>query len=643
MHFISEIRYNPLACCDQKYYRIKETFRDQLGKVRSRILLNVGFLSGLRPEEIRDIGKGLTYLSDHRDRETVFGDAFAHYSEIVRSHIDRYWTMMVEQGSVDIVRQVMEESVEQARRMVDVDTMKHTDARDVGAEWLCLQAIRQLGFDKLLEDEGWSDSRIKAALSLLITRTVYSPSELKSLRIMEENSAVCELVYGEQDILPGYQITYRTAPDLYKIKDTIERHLCARTDTLFNQSNRILLFDLTNFYFEGRKQGSRKASFGRSKERRNDCKLLVLALCINTDGFIRYSSLLEGNTADPNSLPDMIANVISKSPVADNPKEKALVVIDAGIATEDNLALIREKGYNYLCVSRQRLRDYELKVDSRTVIVHDCKKQEIRLREIEHKEGGDYYLQINSPGKGLKESSMKRQFRERFEGELEKAKDALRKKGGTKMYDKVIERVGRAMGRYPSIAKFYEIRYTRSTKNTEQMSNLVWHIRQSEDIDRDSGVYFLRTNVAALDEKTTWDYYNLIREIECTNRQLKTDLNLRPIFHQKDERSDAHLFFGLLAYWVVNTIRFQLKQSGINHYWTEIRRIMSTQKLVTTEAVNALGEKVQTRICSEPTKEAALIYKTIHYKDRPFRKIKICSTQHKSRKNETAILPRDTS
>ena len=211
------------------------------------------------------------------------------------------------------------------------------------------------------------------------------------------------------------------------------------------------------------------------------------------------------------------------------------------------------------------------------------------------------------------------------------------------MYDKVVERVGRAMGRYPSIAKFYEVTYTRSTKNTNQMSDLTWHVSVPEDVDHDNGVYFLRTNVAALDEKATWDYYNLIREIECTNRQLKTDLNLRPIFHQKDERSDAHLFFGLLAYWVVNTIRFQLKQSGNNHYWTEITRIMSTQKLVTTEAVNALGEKVQTRICSEPTKQAALIYKVLHYKDRPFRKIKICSTQHESRKNETATLQRDTS
>ena len=99
-----------------------------------------------------------------------------------------------------------------------------------------------------------------------------------------------------------------------------------------------------------------------------------------------------------------------------------------------------------------------------------------------------------------------------------------------------------------------------------------------------------------------WDYYNLIREIECTNRQLKKDLNLRPIYHQKDESSDAHLFFGLLVYWVVNTIRYELKQSNIKSYWTEITRRMSTQKLVTTNATNVLGEAIVFRQCSCPSK-----------------------------------------
>ena len=144
-----------------------------------------------------------------------------------------------------------------------------------------------------------------------------------------------------------------------------------------------------------------------------------------------------------------------------------------------------------------------------------------------------------------------------------------------------------------------------------------------------------------LDEKTTWDYYNLIREIECSNRQLKTDLNLRPIYHQKDDRSDAHLFLGLLSYWIVNVIRHQMKKENEKRkkadpdpkaeyptpYWTEIVRIMSTQKAVASEAVNAMGEKVEMRICSTPTEQAADIYSMLNYKKMPFRKIKICRTQ----------------
>ncbi len=167
-------------------------------------------------------------------------------------------------------------------------------------------------------------------------------------------------------------------------------------------------------------------------------------------------------------------------------------------------------------------------------------------------------------------------------------------------------------------------------ESPKNMADITWRIAVPENVDKDSGVYFLRTNVPDFDEKTTWDYYNLTREIECTNRQLKTDLNLRPIHHQVDDRSDAHLFLGLLAYWVVNTIRYRLKQTGMTHYWTEIVRMMSTQKAITTEATNALGEKIHLRQCSEPTKAANDIYERLHYKKMPFRKIridKICSTQ----------------
>ena len=624
MHFMSALRYNPKTQRDDWYYRIKESFRDLTGRVRSRIMLNVGFIEEAHsPEDIRDIGKCLNYLHEHQGERDLFGCPFADYNEFVRSKAEEFWTAMVKNGSIDAVKSAKEESRKKAERLVDVNTVKHTDARDVGAEWICLQTIRELEIDRFLERQGWNEIQINTTLAHLITRTVYTPSELKSIRIMNENSAVCELVSGNQEWHPGYHDIYKVAPNLYGLKDKLETHLCRKTDDLFNLTNRIVLFDLTNFYFEGRKERSAKAQYGRSKEKRNDCKLLVMALCVNAEGFIRYSSILAGNTADPDSLPDMIDTLSQKTRTPSNPERKVLVCLDAGIATEENLRKIKEKGYDYLCVSRTRLTDYEISEGCQSVKVLDTRKQEITLRQVQHEADGDYYLEINSPAKAVKESSMNRQWRERFEQELTKARDALGRKGGKKTYEKVIERVGRAIQKYPSIAKYYVIDYLRDEKNPKNMADIQWRIAVPENVDRQSGIYFLRTNVERLDEKSTWDYYNLIREIECTNRQLKTDLNLRPIYHKKDDCSDAHLFLGLLSYWIVNAIRYKLKQTGENCFWTEIVRRMSTQKAITTEGVNALGEKVSLRLCSEPSKAAEDIYERLKYRKMPFRKIQI--------------------
>ena len=219
---------------------------------------------------------------------------------------------------------------------------------------------------------------------------------------------------------------------------------------------------------------------------------------------------------------------------------------------------------------------------------------------------------------------MNRSFRKRFEEGLNTIAASLTKKNGTKKYEPVIKRIGKLEGRYPSIARYYHINVEKDKNDT--VTSVTWTLEVPDK--QVHGTYFLRTNVRTLDEKTTWDYYNLIREIECSNRQLKTNLQLRPIHHQKDDSSDAHLFLGLLSYWIVNTIRYKLKQTGETCYWTEIKRRMSTQKAITTEATNALGEKVRLRLCSNPTKAADDIYERLKYKKMPFRrKTKVCSTQ----------------
>ena len=635
MNFTSQIRYNPQTGKDEKYYRLKESYRNASGNVCTRILLNVGFIYGLKPEEIRDISRGLTYRYQHQGEIELWDDHLACYNEAVREKIDLYWSQMIENKAFDAIQQAIEASKKKAERRIDVDTLKHTDARDIGAEWLCLQALRQIKFDNFLRSIGWDDEKVKIAMAHLVTRTIYTPSELKAMRIMRDNSGICELLDLAIDTVTTRKV-YSVADWFLKEKVKLEKYLCQTTDDLFRPTNRIMLFDLTNFYFEGRKEASLKAKFGRSKEKRTDCKLLVLALAINTDGFIRYSEVLEGNTADPKSLPDMIDKLIAKNPVSTNPDDKVLVVIDAGISSQKNLDLIKEKGNNYLCVSRKVLTNYKVKPDAKTVIVHDCKEQEIKLQEV-HTDGEDYYLKIDSPAKALKEESMNRNFRKRFEEGMETIKASLSKKGGTKRYEAVMKRIGVLQDRYSSISRYYNVNVEKDQKGTA--TAITYELQMPEK--QVYGTYFLRTNVKTLDEKTTWDYYNLIREIECTNRQLKTDLSLRPIYHQKDERSDAHIFLGLLSYWIVNIIRHQMKKVNERRkaddlnpkaeyptpYWKEIVRIMSTQKAVTSEAFNALGEKVEMRICSTPKEQAADIYSMLNYKSMPFRKIKKCRTQ----------------
>ena len=195
-----------------------------------------------------------------------------------------------------------------------------------------------------------------------------------------------------------------------------------------------MLYDLTNTYFEGRKEGSTLAQYGRSKEKRSDAKLVVLALVVNPEGFIKYSSILEGNMADPKTLEGMITKLRIKT---SSSAQKALVVIDAGIATDSNLVMIKEKGYDYMCVSLSSLKNYIVEAGATTLTVTDNKKQKIELCRVKSDRNTDYYLKVESHSKELKERSMNEQFRSRFEAGLQIIADSLTKKGGVKQEDKV--------------------------------------------------------------------------------------------------------------------------------------------------------------------------------------------------------------
>ena len=146
----------------------------------------------------------------------------------------------------------------------------------------------------------------------------------------------------------------------------------------------------------------------------------------------------------------------------------------------------------------------------------------------------------------------------------------------------------------------------------------------------------MRTSLDEKQEKTLWFIYNVIREIESTFRILKTDLNLRPIYHKTDDASVAHLHLGLLAYWLVSTIRYQLKQKGYNSDWREIVRTMSTQKCVTTSFTDINNQVISVRKCTEPTIEVKKIYKMLNFKYAPFYRKKSVVLPDEIFKNDTS-------
>jgi hypothetical protein len=215
---------------------------------------------------------------------------------------------------------------------------------------------------------------------------------------------------------------------------------------------------------------------------------------------------------------------------------------------------------------------------------------------------------------------MKNQFETRFEEEIEKIKVSLTKKNGINKFDKINKRIGRAIQKYPSVSKYYIIQAQGS--KGENATGIICEKNQkvNEQEQEKMEAYFIRTSLKSTDEQTLWTIYNTIREIESTFRCLKTDIYLRPIFHKNDDASMAHLHLGILAYWLVNTIRHQLKKGKINCDWREIVRIASTQKVVYSLAQNKENNLIEIKKCSEPNHKLQKIYQVLRLKKYPFTK-----------------------
>ena len=625
MFFKSVVRVNPIYDKLEGYYRLVESYRNDEGRPIHRTLLTIGFLKKeLTPERLNKVQSILN------DRLASPNTLFEETDAVVKNKAEELWQTLISQNKIDVV----EDIIKTKSRQVSVDSLEHQDIRTIGSEWLCYQGLEQLGLSDFLTKLGFDETQIALTLTQIISRAVYPASELRTSKWIRENSAVTEITGYPKACLTKDKL-YKNALELYKNKTCLENYLSRKTNELFDIEDKIILYDLTNTYFEGRKVKSQLADFGRSKEKRNDAKIVVLALVINVEGFIKFSSIFEGSLTDVESIPKIIDEIKVKTSLG---AKKGIVIIDAGIASKANLALIVAKGYDYVCVSRSKANSENNLQTKEATIVFSKDKKKISLHEQVSTEPGCYSMLVESEGKRLKELSMNQQFEVRYLAELEKIKNSLSKKHQTKKAEKVQRRIGRAQQKYPSIARFYEIQY--QSNGGQIITDISWKKKepQYETHFKSLGAYIIKTSLRITDKEKLWKIYNSIREIEYCFRVLKNDLELRPIYHKNDSSTMAHLHLGLLAYWLVNTIRYQLKKQGINDSWKEILRKSQTQCMITTSGINQLDKIISVRKCSIPNKSLQTIYDTLKYKHRPFRKTKSVVHKQTFKKNETQQL-----
>jgi transposase len=484
--------------------------------------------------------------------------------------------------------------------------------REGGAEWLCYQAIEELGLVEYLSEElGMPKSEVDMAVLNLLGRLIYPTSERKTALWLAEQSSALELssvrARAAHDKALG-----AAALSLLEHHEAIEDYLYGQLDERLGFEGLPFLYDLTNTYFEGRMLGCELARHGRSKEKRSDCPLVSIGLLSNAWGFLRRTHFYAGNVSEPGTLNDVVSYIQAHNGI----------ITDAGIATEENILALAKDGLAYLCVVRQGFGQYEASFEEAYCFEHSCSngsRYKVWLEARQHsfkvdgQELSDTLIFVKSEQKQAKEDSIIRLQKQRFEKGLEAIQQSLSKPRGHKKVEQVHQRIGRLRARHSRVSKAFHIQ---AFDDGQQVQRLEWNYDAA--LEQRNGTYVIRTSMPVESPQQVWQAYHALSNIEAVNRCCKTDLNMRPVYHQKDSTVKAHLFLTLLACTIVQYIRHRLAAKGIRHSWKEIIRIMNTHKTVLARFSNEDNEAFLLSQWSAPEGKAQKVYDALGYKYQPY-------------------------
>jgi transposase len=487
---------------------------------------------------------------------------------------------------------------------VDLDSLDLVRPRSVGVEHAALSVMRQYGLEDKLASLGLNRPQIAAAVGNIIGRMAHPGSELATHAWLQQRSALGELIDFNFEAMDLNRL-YRASDALYKHREALQDHLFGQAQSTFGFGQTITLYDLTNTYFEGVAAGVSKARRGHSKEQRSDCPLVTLAMALDGSGFPRRSRVFAGNASEPATLKDMLTGLGAPS--------GATVVMDAGIATEANLTWLKAQGYHYLVVSKLRERQFDPALATE---VQSAGQVTIKIQRVLD-EQGHALLYCHSPAREQKDRAIDAAKAAGFEAVLLKLQAGLGKPRGTQDLAKIMERIGRAKQRYSRAAQHYQVEVSKDDTGT-RVRAITWTKRiKPGSAAAHPGVYCLRTTLVELDNATLWQTYTMLTNLESVFRSLKTDLGLRPVFHQIDTRVEGHLFISVLAYHFVHTLRLHLKAQGIDDSWQTLRETLATQQRVTASLQRRDGRTVHVRKATRPEPRHQLLNQILRHAPNP--------------------------
>ncbi|HUV14294.1 MAG TPA: IS1634 family transposase [Acidobacteriota bacterium] len=503
---------------------------------------------------------------------------------------------------------------------IDTDRVETEQHREAGPVHVGHQIWQQLGLEEILGRAGLSKYARLQSEVMTLNRLIFPLSEL-SMPDWIRRTALGDILGTDFSELNEDSL-YRNLDKLYPKREQIERELAEREKTLFNLDDMVYLYDLTSTYFEGQAEANPQAKRGYSRDKRPDCKQVLVGLVLDRDGFPKAHEIFEGNRQDRSTVDEMLQ--ILEKRTGKHPG--ATVVVDRGMAYAENLEQIRGHGLHYLVAGRQSERnawldDFEEEADWEEVIRMPSPRNPLQKKsrvEIKRRQkGSEVYILCLSEGREEKDRAIREKQQQRLIKDLEHLKRRIETRH-LKKAEKIHQAIGRLQERYPRVARYYGIQYQ------GQPQSLSWQ----EDMEKKAiaekldGSYVLRTDRQDLTADEIWRTYMLLTRVEAAFRAMKSPLMERPIFHHLKRRTQTHIFLCVLAYHLLAAIEKRFLDQGIHTSWWSIRQQLSTHQVATIVLPTSNGMVLRIRKGANPEPEQKKIYEILKIPSQVIKPIK---------------------